>query len=82
MLQNIKQHYDANGLTYHNWAHIMQVWNDLRKIRHMFSDDGFEKAQWAVLLHDLIYKTTGLSRETRRNEEESAIFAQKLLEQL
>lgn len=82
LLNHIKSFYDKNGWEYHNWNHIMTVWNDAWKVRHMFSDDGFEKVQWAILFHDIIYKTTWTSRETRRNEEESAILAQQILTEL
>lgn len=82
LLGSIKALYDANGRPYHNWAHIMEVWNNFWKIKHMFSEDSVDKIQWAILFHDIVYKTTGVRREKRRNEEESWLVAKKFLEQL
>lgn len=82
LLSAIKALYDANGLSYHNWSHIMEVWNNFWKIKHMFSEDSVDKIQWAILFHDIVYKTTGTRREKRRNEEESWLVAKAFLEKL
>lgn len=82
LLAEIKWLYDANGLPYHNRQHIMEVWNDFRRVKHRFSEDCIDKIQRAILFHDIVYKTTGTNRETRRNEEESWLLARDFLERL
>lgn len=82
LLNEIKALYDANGLPYHNWSHIMQVWNDFWKVKHIVTEDAAEKIQWAILFHDIVYQTKWTRRATRRNEEESAILASKFLTKL
>lgn len=73
ILKKIKAHYDKNGHAYHNRQHIMHMWNEFYKIKHMFSEDKVDKVQRALLIHDLIYNTQRYVNRT--NEEESSRYA-------
>lgn len=72
---DIKNKYDQNGLAYHNFKHVAQVWQSAQMGQHLVKN--WTAVQLAIFFHDIVYVPGA-----NDNEEQSALCARCTLHSL
>ncbi len=74
--QTVQARYDANGLPYHNWQHVLHVRETAVELLAKHPCDGTTQDALflAIGFHDVIYDPWGSD-----NEEKSAVWAREIL---
>lgn len=71
----LKNKYEANGLAYHNFLHVTQVWQSAQMGQHLVHN--WTAVQLAIFFHDVVYVPGA-----NDNEDQSALYARRQLQKL